>query len=175
MDQLSKTVLSGSAGTVVMTLGSELMSKIWGENFSEPDHLETMIKRLAPALSKQAEVIAGWGAHLTMGLIFAAIYVELWEKREIKHNITNGILLGVVSGILGLLIWKATFKVHPLPPWLDYTTFYLQRIPAHVVFAVATTITYRLLKKAEEKEEVKLAPVWNNRQAESFRRVRALV
>ncbi|PJJ79498.1 hypothetical protein [Mucilaginibacter auburnensis] len=175
MDQLSKTVLSGGAGTVVMTLGSELMSKIWGENFSEPNHLETMIKRLAPMLSKQAKVIAGWGAHFTMGFVFAAIYVELWEKHEIKHNITNGIILGIVSGLIGLLIWKGTFKVHPLPPWLDYTTFYLQRIPAHVVFAVATTITYRLLKKTEEEKEVKLVPVWNSGQAGTFRRVRALV
>lgn len=173
MNQLSKTVLSGGAGTVMMTLGSELMTKIFGENFSEPDHLETMIKRLAPMLSKQAKVIAGWGAHLTMGLIFAAIYVELWEKREIKHSITNGIILGVLSGLIGLLIWKGTFKAHPLPPWLNYNAFYLQRIPAHVVFAVTATITYRLITKAEKTP--KLASSWNTGQAVTLRRVKALV
>ena len=171
MDQLSKTALSGSVGTVVMTLGSELMSKIFGENYSEPDHLETMIKRLAPMLSKQAKTIAGWGAHLTMGLIFAAIYVELWEKRQIKHNIKNAIILGILSGLIGLLIWKGTFKVHPLPPLLNYTNFYLQRIPAHVVFAVATTITYKLIKQSEATPA--LSPVWNAGQAKPFRRVRA--
>ncbi|MGY3213075.1 hypothetical protein [Mucilaginibacter sp. HD30] len=175
MNQVAKTFISGSAGTLIMTLGSELMTKIAGENFSEPDHLETMIKRLAPTLSKQAKIIAGWGAHFTMGIIFAAIYVELWENREIKHNITNGIILGVLSGLIGLLIWKGTFKAHPLPPWLNYTKFYLQRIPAHVVFAVATTLTYRLIKKAEEQKEVTAAPSWNTGGAGTFRRVKARV
>jgi hypothetical protein len=79
-----------------------------------------------------------------MGMIFAATYVELWETKKIKHNIKNGLILGAVSGLLGLLIWKATFKIHPLPPWLNYSNFYLQRIPAHIIFAVAATLAYKM-------------------------------
>ncbi|TSJ36366.1 hypothetical protein FO440_22945 [Mucilaginibacter corticis] len=146
MDQLSKTALTGLAGTTVMTAGSELMSLIFHENFREPEHLETLISRLLPHLSKQAKQIAGWGAHFAMGLVFAAIYVELWETKKVRHSIRNGIILGAISGVLGYLIWKATFKAHPLPPWLNYSHYYLQRIPAHIIFAVAATITYRLTK-----------------------------
>jgi hypothetical protein len=173
MNQLSKTALSGFAGTLVMTAGSDLMSRIMGENYREPDHLETMIKRLAPMLSKQAKIIAGWGAHFTMGFIFAAIYVELWEKRKIKHNIKNGVLLGAVSGLLGLLIWKGTFKAHPLPPWLNYSNFYLQRIPAHIIFAVGATITYKLIEDSKPEETVQTK--WNSGNAVAFRRIRANV
>jgi hypothetical protein len=151
VDKLSKIAISGIAGTTVMTAGSELMSLLAGENFSEPDHLQTMISRLAPHLSKHAKKIAGWGAHYAMGLIFAAVYVELWETKKIKHTIKNGIILGAISGLLGLLIWKGTFKAHPLPPWINYGHYYLQRIPAHIVFAVAATLAYRLTLTDEKK------------------------
>ncbi|TWR31551.1 hypothetical protein FPZ43_03500 [Mucilaginibacter pallidiroseus] len=145
MNRLGRIAATDFMGTNIMTLSSELMSLLAGENFSEPDHLETMISRLAPALSKHSKKIAAWGAHYAMGFIFAAIYVELWETGKIKRNIRNGLVLGVISGVAGFLIWKGTFKAHPLPPWLNYTHYYWQRIPAHVVFSLAATITHRLL------------------------------
>jgi hypothetical protein len=85
-----------------------------------------------------------------MGFIFAAVYVELWETKKIEHSIKNGIILGLFSGVLGLLIWKATFKIHPLPPSIRSIDFYLQRIPAHVVFAVFSTIAYHMIKFQEQ-------------------------
>ncbi|TFF39200.1 hypothetical protein [Mucilaginibacter psychrotolerans] len=150
MNKLQKTALSGFTGTSFMTASSALMSALMGENFREPDHLETMIARLAPQLSKHAKKIAGWGAHYAMGFVFAAVYVQLWETGKIKHTLKNGLILGVVSGVLGYLIWKGTFKAHPLPPFINYTHYYLQRIPAHIVFAVFATITYRFIKEKED-------------------------
>lgn len=149
MDLFSKTALTGIAGTTVMTAGSELMSVLFQENFREPEHLETLISRLVPHLSPKAKTIAGWGAHYAMGIVFAAIYVELWECRKIKHSIKNGLILGTLSGLLGYLIWKATFKAHPLPPWINYSHYYLQRIPAHIIFAVAATIAYKMTLASE--------------------------
>ncbi|WP_428331726.1 hypothetical protein [Mucilaginibacter sp.] len=145
MNKAGKIAITGIARTMVMTADSYLMSLLMDENFREPEHLATMIGRLAPKLSKQAQMIAGWGAHIAMGIVFASVYVELWETKKIKHSIKNGIILGIVSGVLGLLIWKATFKVHPLPPWINFDKYYWQRIPAHIVFAVGATIAYRLL------------------------------
>jgi hypothetical protein len=147
MNQLYKTLLAGVAGTTVMTADSELMSWMFGENFREPQHLATMVKRLAPRLSKHANQVAGWGAHYAMGLVFAAVYVELWEKKKIPHTLLNGLLLGAISGALGFLIWKSTFKSHPFPPVINYDHYYLQRIPAHIVFAITATLTYRLTLK----------------------------
>ncbi|WP_428330087.1 hypothetical protein [Mucilaginibacter sp.] len=146
MNQIEQAALSGIGGTTVMTASSYLMSLLADENFREPEHLEVLIGRLAPHLSKRAKVLAGWGAHFAMGFVFASVYVELWESKKIKHNLRNGLLLGLISGVLGFLIWKATFKIHPLPPWINFDHYYLQRIPAHVVFAVGATITYRLLE-----------------------------
>lgn len=152
MDKLSKTLISSISGTTFMTASSALTSMLLDQNFREPEHLSSMIGRLAPMLSHRAQVLAGWGAHYGMGFIFAAVYVELWESGKIKHTIKNGLILGALSGIAGLLIWKGTFKAHPLPPSMKYINFYLQRIPAHIVFAVFATITYRLIKDQEQPQ-----------------------
>ena len=151
MNNAGKTLLSGFTGTTFMTAASALMSLLPNENFKEPEHLATMVGRLAPLLSKNTKTLAGWGAHYSMGFMFAAVYVELWESGKIAHTIKNGIILGLLSGVLGLLIWKATFKVHPLPPNIRYLDFYLQRIPAHVVFSIFTTIAYRMIKSKEDE------------------------
>jgi hypothetical protein len=145
MKKTAKTIITGLCGTSFMTASSALMSVLMSENFREPEHLSKLIGRLVPRLSYKAKVIAGWGAHYAMGIMFAAVYVELWETKKIKHTIANGLILGAISGILGFLIWKGTFRAHPLPPKLNYDHYYLQRIPAHIVFAVFATLTYRLI------------------------------
>ncbi len=156
MNKAEKTIVSGVAGTAVMTIGSYLMSELADENFREPEHLAILISRLVPGLSKHAKTIAGWGAHFAMGLVFASVYVHLWETKAIKHTIKNGVIMGAFSGVLGYFIWKATFKAHPLPPWLDFDKFYLQRIPAHIIFAVGATIAYRLI---ESKQHAKVEQI----------------
>jgi hypothetical protein len=149
MNKTAKIALTGIGGTTVMTASSYLMSILANENFREPEHLEVLIGRLAPQLAGKAKVIAGWGAHFAMGFVFASVYVELWERHKIRHDLKNAVILGLVSGVLGYLIWKATFKVHPLPPWINFDHYYLQRIPAHLFFAVTATLTYRLTVKNE--------------------------
>ncbi|MFD2144645.1 hypothetical protein [Mucilaginibacter antarcticus] len=80
-----------------------------------------------------------------MGFVFATIFVELWEEEKIKHNFKNALIMGAIAGIFGALIWKGTFKAHPLPPWIKYGQFYLQRIPAHIIFTIGATLAYKLL------------------------------
>ena len=92
-----------------------MMSLIINENFKEPGHLATLIGRLAPALSKKARQLAGWGAHYAMGVVFAAVYVELWETGKIRHTIRNGFILGTVSGIAGLSGKGPSKLIHFLP------------------------------------------------------------
>lgn len=152
MNKAEKIAISGFTGTTFMTAASALMSMA-GQDFREPEHLTTMVGRLAPFLSGRAKKVAGWGGHYAMGFVFAAVYVELWESRKIKHSLKNGLILGFASGLIGLLIWKGTFKAHPLPPSMNYMNFYLQRIPAHIVFAVFATLAYRVIKVKEDQSK----------------------
>lgn len=152
MNNVEKTIISSFVGTSFMTASSALMSLLPNEEFREPDQLAKLIGRLLPTTPKHAKIIAGWGAHYAMGFVFALVYIELWEKNEIEHSIRNGIILGLVSGLIGLLIWKASFKIHPLPPNNRKFDFYLQRIPAHIVFAVFTTIAYNVIVNKQAQQ-----------------------
>ncbi|MBL4675387.1 MAG: hypothetical protein JKY70_04160 [Mucilaginibacter sp.] len=49
------------------------------------------------------------------------------------------------------MIWKATFKAHPLPPWINYDRYYLQRIRAHIIFAVGATLAYWMTTQTQSK------------------------
>jgi hypothetical protein len=149
MKKAEKALLSGITGTGFMTLFSYIVSVIKKENFSEPEHLATMLHRFTPGTSKKINQIAGWNAHFAVGLLFASAYVELWEQGKIKPSVKNGLLLGTVSGLLALAIWKLTFKIHPLPPWINFNKYYIQLVPAHIVFALFATLAYKLLKEQE--------------------------
>ncbi len=53
----------------MMTLFSYLVSLAADKNFSEPEHLDTMIHRLAPGISKKQSQVVGWGYALCSRLI----------------------------------------------------------------------------------------------------------
>lgn len=159
MNWIEKTLISGAAGTTFMTAASALMSLIPREEFREPDQLQKLVGRLLPFLSQPAQLVAGWAAHYGMGMVFAAVYVDLWEKREIDHSIRNGLILGAISGLVGMLIWKATFSIHPLPPNNRKIDFYIQRMPVHIVFAVFSTIAYKMIKTAKTEQINKKEPL----------------
>ena len=151
MNRIEKTLVVGAVGTTVMTAFSALMSLLPKEEFREPDQLKKMVARLLPFLSSKGKTMAGWAAHYGMGMLFAAAYVDLWENGKIKADFKTGLVLGGVSGVVGMLIWRASFWLHPFPPNNRKLDFYLQRIPAHIVFAVFATIAYRSSKRMEER------------------------
>lgn len=146
-------LIAGISGTTFMTLFSYLVSEIDDENFSEPERLGQLAQGLLPVLNKQEKQITGWAAHYIVGLLFALVYVDLWSRKRIKPTLKNNLLLGGISGIVAIAIWKTTFKMHPLPPGLSFNKYYLQLVPAHVVFAVFAGIGYNLLKKARKNSK----------------------
>jgi len=150
MNKLEKIAVAGVTGTSFMTLFSYLVSVIEKENFSEPEHLGTLIHRLLPG-TKKLNQVQGWAAHYAVGLLFATVFTELWERQKAKPSLKNALLLGGISGALAVGVWKLTFKLHPAPPWIKYTKYYAQLVPAHVVFALFATISYRLIKQVENK------------------------
>jgi hypothetical protein len=150
MNKVEKIVIAGITGTTFMTLFSYLASMVKNENYSEPEHLATMLHRFIPSTSKKFNQAAGWNAHYAVGLAFAAVYVKLWEARKVKPTIINGLALGAISGAFAVAVWKLTFKIHPLPPWINFNKFYMQLVLAHVIFGLFASIAYRLIKQNEE-------------------------
>jgi hypothetical protein len=143
----AKEILAGGiTGTTFMTLFSYLVSLADDENFSEPERLGQLVGRLVPKLDKQQSQALGWLGHYGVGLLFALVYVELWRCGKLKPDLKTSLWLGGLSGLLAVVVWKTTFKMHPLPPSLSFNKYYLQLIPAHMVFAVFAGVGYQILK-----------------------------
>jgi Na+/proline symporter len=143
-------IVAGITGTTFMTLFSYLVSLADDENYSEPERLGQLVNRLAPKISKEQSQLLGWLGHYAVGLLFSMVYVELWRRRQPKSSVRNNLMIGAISGLIAVAIWKTTFKLHPLPPALSFNKYYLQLVPAHVVFAVFAGIGYQLFNKIEK-------------------------
>ncbi|MEO5572714.1 MAG: hypothetical protein ABIT08_06975 [Bacteroidia bacterium] len=151
---LSTKILSSAiAGTSAMTLFSYLVSESKNKNFREPEILSQLIKRLPIQNSKTSADISGWCAHYTVGIIFVALYHELWKETKIKPSITSGITLGALSGLVGIGTWQGIFGMHPNPPSKNLKKYFKHLMIAHMVFGAFSAISYKLTGIDKRKNE----------------------
>jgi len=144
---ISKAIIAGIAGTTLMTAFSYLVSNADKENYREPALLAEMEKDILPRKAKKLATPAGWATHYMVGIAFALAYKLLTRHTGIKPGIKNGILMGAAAGIIGAVVWKASFRVHPDEPQIPYTKFYTQLLPAHIIFGVTVALTDSLLNQ----------------------------
>ncbi|ABG59335.1 hypothetical protein CHU_2072 [Cytophaga hutchinsonii ATCC 33406] len=138
-----KTVSASAGGTSLMSLFSYLISDSKHKNFREPEILGELIKRVLPDISKQQANISGWILHYGVGTVFTAVYDQIWEKTSVKPNIKSGAVLGALSGLVGIAVWRATIALHPKPPVKDYDAYYKHLLLAHIFFGIAAAGAYK--------------------------------
>ncbi|PKQ43627.1 hypothetical protein [Confluentibacter flavum] len=143
MIQIGKTLISAIVGTTAMTLFSYLVSESKNKNFREPQIMGQLVERLPTSDSKESAHMAGWGMHYATGILFMLIYIKLLEKTGAKPTLTSGALLGVTSGLAGILGWKGMFEGHPNPPAKNLKAFFGHLMLAHVVFGVFSVLTHK--------------------------------
>jgi len=131
-------LLGAVAGTAAMTLFSYFLSGKKDKDFKEPKLLGKMVKRAVPSIGERPSEIAGWMMHGSMGLIFAFTYKKLLEDLQIRRDLPDHIFIGAVNGVLGVLIWKLVFSLHPDPPKIDFKRFYQHLILAHIIYSTTT-------------------------------------
>jgi hypothetical protein len=148
--ELQPTIKSTIAGTSAMTLFSYLISEKKEENFREPLVLADLMARLNPKMRKQDAALDGWALHYVAGYGFSFVYDKLWKSGKVKPTVLSGILLGAASGLVGILVWKTVFKLHPNPPAKNLKKYFGHLMLAHVVFGVFASLGYR--SKVSEKQ-----------------------
>ncbi|MGN6247525.1 MAG: hypothetical protein ACTHNG_04175 [Ginsengibacter sp.] len=134
----SNVVAGAIAGTAAMTLFSYFLSGKKDKDFREPALLGKMAKRVLPPSEKTVSEIAGWMMHGSMGLFFAWTYQRLPEIRKMYPDLPDDIFVGVVNGVIGVVLWKLVFSLHPDPPKIDFKRFYQHLILAHIIFSTTT-------------------------------------
>jgi len=139
---------SAMLATSAMTIFSYMFAYLSKNNTREPELLGKMIRRLVPVISKPIARAGGWTAHYAIGLLFAELYGQIWERTAVKASVKSGLIFGGLSGIAAILIWKFTLEAHPLAPATDFRNFAINLLLAHLVFGIFAAISYRRLPKA---------------------------
>lgn len=143
---IGAAISAGLSGTTLMTSFSYLVAQSHKENFREPELLNILLRRLIPELNKKYGKIAGWNIHYAVGIAFAMIYATIWEKSKLKASVASGLLLGGLSGLLAIVVWNATFLLHPAPPNVKIKRYYSHLLVAHLVFGAFASMGYKVAK-----------------------------
>src|SRR3954471_287184 len=136
-----KIVVSGVAGTTLMTLFSYAASIYTGKNFKEPVLLSEFFPKQLQRIHLATP--AGWLTHYTMGVCWAAVFQLLFSRRIAKPNVLNGMLLGTLSGITAIAIWRSAFRSHSRSPKISFKSFYLHLVLAHLVYTVSVVQVHK--------------------------------
>ena len=142
MNTIKSVINAGVAGTTLMTLFSEVISKVKNSNYNEAEILAELLNRITP-MDKQQSRVAGYVGHYGVGQVFAAAYVAYLKKTNTKPSLLNGAVYGALSGLAGAVVWHGVFKAHPNPPGVDLSNYYKQLVLAHIVFGVTAAVVLR--------------------------------
>jgi len=131
-------VVAAVAGTAAMTLFSYFLSGKKDKDFREPALLGKLVKRILPSSEKKISEVSGWMMHASVGFLFAWLYRRLPEIRKMNPDLPDDVFVGVANGVLGAIMWKLVFSLHPNPPEIDFKRFYKHLILAHMIFSTTT-------------------------------------
>jgi hypothetical protein len=156
--QTAKTITAALVGTTFMTLFSYWISSKKRKQFREPELLDGLLQRLPVHVPATAAQVSGWLIHYGVGFSFCAIYDAIWKHMAARPSVTNGMMLGGISGLVGILGWHAVLSFHPNPPAVEIKKYYGHLMLAHVIFGVFSVIGYRLPYTARRVQRVAKKP-----------------
>ncbi|WP_228515158.1 MULTISPECIES: hypothetical protein [unclassified Flavobacterium] len=130
--------------TSTMTLFSYAVSKNFRELYKEPVLLSLVLSKLKLETAPKTENVLGWILHYIIGFLFVLAYHFLWSHNILPVSILSALLLGSISGIIGILGWMLIFKLSNHKPAIDFKGYYIQLFLAHVIFGLTATAVYAL-------------------------------
>src|SRR5690606_27585622 len=121
MNRVGEILLSGIVGTIFMTAYIIRKSRQESELYLQPVLMNKMIDRLNefPIIRDKLTNPAGWLLHFGAGISFVAIYWLIWRKSLKNISFEKMVLIGLISGVIGVVIWKIILEEHPKPPAND--------------------------------------------------------
>ena len=144
-----QTVIAGIGATALMT------SFVYALDFVIPKPLK-VVKILGTMLTgqttpnqglsnKPSAIIAGIIGHYMIGIIFAFAWLGLMYIGIFSINYLHGILFGALAGIVGVIIWKIYFTMHPNPPAIQLNVYFLTIFLGHIIFGIGLIGMYLIM------------------------------
>lgn len=154
MKTAKKIVIAGIVGTTFMTLYSYWKSKQEKQEYVEPVMINKLIDNSEnmPSVRNEDSHPVGWGLHYLTGIAFVSAYWLIWHKALKKPTANKIIVIGSLSGIIGIVVWKLLFVQHNNPPHNYRHGYYRQLLIAHIVFTGFALLSYNTMNYIENKE-----------------------
>lgn len=140
------TVLSGVAGTMAMTLVMYLYT-FFTQQFTKVIHLldSLLAGNLDFKNPQKSTLMIGTIAHFGVGILFSFSYFLLWNWGVFQINFKDSILIGVVSGLLAIVVWKGYLSFHNQAPDISQTHFFIALVVAHLVFGIVSVNLFQVI------------------------------
>jgi hypothetical protein len=138
-------VLSGVAGTLAMTLFTELVSAIFKKPFHVVQILSRMLRRRDnPELlaGKYVSYSIAMIVHYTIGILFSYAFNFFLKQGLLQLTLWNALLFGILAGLIGVLGWRIVLAIHPNPPKIIPSQYLLVIWVGHLIFAIGTFLGY---------------------------------
>ncbi|MEO8237635.1 MAG: hypothetical protein ABI576_05960 [Flavobacterium sp.] len=142
---LLQLIIVSILATSAMTLFSYAMSESFRELYKEPVLLTFLLIKMNLEVSVQTKKYLAWLLHYFIGFLFVLAYHILWFYNILYISVLSAFLLGIASGIIGIIGWVIMFKIADYKPKIDFKGYYIQLFFAHIIFAVIATAAYYLL------------------------------
>jgi len=140
---LLKLAIAAFSATNTMTTFSYLLSATYKKLFREPVMMDFILKGLGIELKGKWHKIGGWIAHYIIGFTLVLVYESLWRYTAIRFGFLSGIIFGVVSGIVGIMCWRAIYLTS-IHEDVSRRSYYIQLFFGHIIFACAVVIAFKI-------------------------------
>jgi len=127
-----------------MTTFSYAMSNNFKKLYKEPVLLSYSIDKLNIGLLATSKKTWGWLLHYIIGFLFVVVYHIIWDKDILPISPWSALILGVISGIIGIISWIIIFKMTGYQAPTDIRGYCIQLFFAHIIFAVTATFLYSI-------------------------------
>lgn len=111
-------ILVAIGATSAMTWFSYAMSQNFRELYKEPVLLSFALRKTNISLSEKLQKTWGWLIHYSIGFLFVMGYHIVWVKNILPISPLSALILGVISGVIGILSWIFIFKMTDHQPQL---------------------------------------------------------
>jgi hypothetical protein len=137
-------IIVSIAATSTMTLFSYAVSASFREIYKEPLLLRYLMHNYKINLSNASKNTLSWLTHYGIGMLFVTVYHYFWARNLLQLSILHALLLGIASGIIGILSWMVFFKISHYQPLINFRGFYIHLFVAHIIFALTATAVYAI-------------------------------
>ncbi len=149
VDYIKVIVAAGIVATTTMTLFVLLINRMSEKRLNVIRILGTMLTGQTSAYRSTSgsagSLAVGIIAHYMVGFLFLTIYVISWENDWLGYSLTDSAIIGFVTGLFGIVVWRIYFSIHGFPPSVHLGLYLTVILLGHVLFGVSAGWIYQLM------------------------------